>query len=132
MQARPIPRPWIDTVLGVLESNDPMRIEWTFTAVNDWKHFGLEQDAYKLLIKTLGAPIILGHQVIGMLDARDGSFTDCWAFLCPHPWDSTVPLYAKIGIHHTRVYINLFSLHVDDGSEKLQAAIAAYWKKHKK
>jgi len=61
-----------------------------------------------------------------------GTYTDCWAFLCPHPWNSPVPLYAKIGIHSSRVYINLFSLHVDDGSERLQAAIKAYRKKNKK
>ncbi len=132
MQARPIPRPWLDSVLGILATHDPAIIEWTTTAEINWQSFGLEQDAYNLLIRVLSAAEVLGHQVVGMRDRRDGSYTDCRSFLCPHPWDSPVPLYTKIGIHHSRVYINLFSHHVDDGSEQLQAAIKAYRKKHKK
>lgn len=125
MKVRPIPRSWIDTVTGFLEAGDPSVIEWTDTAEENWQPYGLEQDAYTLLIQVLRQPGIHGHQVVGMLDRTDGSYTDCWAFLCPHPWDSPVPLYAKIGIHHTRLHINLFSLHPDDGSQKLQKAIAA-------
>jgi hypothetical protein len=131
MRAQPIPPAWIKLVTSILESHDPENIEWSFTAEQDWHPFGLEQDAYALLIKTLNRPQVLGHPVVGMLDRRDGSYTDCWAFFCDHPWGSPVPLYAKIGIHHSRVHINLFSLHPDDGSEKLQQAIAAYLKHHK-
>ena len=132
MQVRPIPRPWLATVLEILQSYDPSRIEWTDTAIEKWQLFGLEQDAYTLIIKTLSAPEILGHQVVGMRDRRDQTYTDCWAFFCAHPWDSPVPLYTKIGIHNSRIHINLFSLHVDDGSEKLQNAIKAYRKTKKK
>jgi hypothetical protein len=67
-----------------------------------------------------------------MRDPRDMTYTDCWAFFCPHPAGTPIPFYVKIGIHHSRIHINLFSLHVDDGSEKLQEAIEAYRKKHKK
>lgn len=132
MQARPIPRLWLTTVVEILQTHDPERIDWTDTALETWQLYGLEQDAYSLIARTLSAPEVLGHQVIGMRDRRDQTYTDCWAFLCDHPWDSPVPLYTKIGIHNTRIRINLFSLHVDDGSEKLQKAIAAYRKKHKK
>lgn len=132
MQARTIPSTWIQTVISLLESYDRRNIEWTTTASEKWAQFGREEDAYELLIKTLGAPNLPGHQVVGMKDQNDGSYADTWAFLCPHPWGSPVPLYAKIGIHHSHLYINLFSLHVDDGSEKLQKAVAAYWKKHRK
>lgn len=117
-------------MIEILETCNSGRIEWTFTAENSWQPFGLEQEAYEILIMTLKHDEVLGHQVVGMLDGRDGSHTDCWAFLCPHPWGSPVPIYAKIGIHHSQVHINLFSLHVDDGSEKLQNAIKAYRKKY--
>jgi hypothetical protein len=132
MQARPIPTPWIAKVVEILQEGDTSRIEWTFTAEQTWGQFGLEQQAYELIIKTLQAREVLGHAVVGMRNPVDLSYTDCWAFFCDHPWNSPIPLYTKIGIHHSRIRINLFSLHVDDGSEQLQKAIAAYRKKHKK
>jgi hypothetical protein len=126
MQAEPIPRNWLDRVLPILVEREPTSIEWSYTAENDWQSFGLEQDAYDLILKELRKPEVLGHRVVNMRDRRDGTYTDCWGFFCEHPWGSSVPLYAKIGVHHSRVYINLFSLHVDDGSEQLKKAIEAY------
>jgi len=70
MQARPIPSQWIDCVLGILETHDPSKIEWTLTAEINWQQFGIEQDAYGLLTKVLRAPEVLGHQVVGMRDRR--------------------------------------------------------------
>lgn len=131
MRIEPIPPAWIKEVIRILEACDPANIEWTFSAGQDWHQFGLEQDAYELLIKTLSQPQVVGQRIVGMRDQRDGSHTDCWAFPCDHPWGTPIPLYAKIGLHHSRVYINLFSLHPDDGSAKLEQAIKAYLRKQK-
>lgn len=128
MKVQPIPHPWISKVVEILRGCDSRVIEWTLRAEQDWGQFGMEHEAYDLIINTLKVPGILGHSVTGMVDARDQSYTDCWAFLCPHPWGSSVPLYCKIGIHHSRIYINIFSCHVDDGSGKLETAIKAYRK----
>ena len=130
MQAQPIPAPWIAKVVEILQTGDRNRIEWTFTALQTWGQFGLEQQAYERIIQTLQSGETLGHQVVGMLDLTDLTYTDCWAFFCDHPWETPIPLYTKIGIHHSQIHINLFSMHVDDGSEKLQQAIKAYKKKH--
>ena len=132
MQAKPIPRPWIAKVVEILRIGDRNQIEWTLTADQTWGQFGLEQQAYKLILETLEVEEILGHAVISMRDRLDGTYTECWAFFCNHPWGSPIPLYTKIGIHHSRIRINLFSLHVDDGSEKLHKAIEVYRKEHKK
>jgi hypothetical protein len=126
MRVQPIPDWWINVVTGILDEGDRTTVEWTFSAEQDWRRFGQECDAYELLAKTLRTPGILGHNVVGMRDYRDQSYSDCWAFLCRHPWDPDDTLYAKIGLHHSRVYINLFSLHVDDGTERLAKAIVEY------
>lgn len=132
MKISPIPQGWINCVLTLLKDGDPSKIEWTLTAQSDWAPFGLEQDAYALLIKTLSAKEVLGNAVVGMLCPKDMSYTDAWEFLCPHPWGTPIPLYAKIGVHHSQVHINLISLHVDDGRAKLQTAIQIYQKKKRK
>lgn len=132
MHVCPIPHPWKETVLTILREGNPDNINWTIQAVDDWQRFGLEYQAYELLIQTLSDSEVIGQQVIGMRDRRDGSYTDCWAFLCDHPQEGPKPLYAKIGIHCSQIYINLFSLHIDDGSNKLLKAIAAYRKRNSK
>lgn len=88
-------------------------------------------DAYELLIETLSQPLVVGHAVVGMRDSRDGTYIDTWEFLCKHPCKSPIPLYCKIGLHGSKLYINLISLHVDDGSQKLQNAIEAFLKAQK-
>lgn len=131
MRVQPIPGAWIELVTRILDEGDGSVVEWTTRARQQWAQFGREQNAYELLVSALRKPGVLGHQVVGMLDRRDGSHCECWEFLCPHPWGSTVAFYAKIGVHHSRLHINLFSLHVDDGTERLAKAIVEYKKAHK-
>ncbi|MCH8539803.1 MAG: hypothetical protein LAT58_03425 [Opitutales bacterium] len=130
MQVEPIPLSWIKRVVSILKEGHPGKIEWTIKAETDWQIFGLEQEAYPFLIEHLTEPNVIGQKVVGMLDKKDHTPTDCWAFLCRHPWGSPNPIYAKIGLHHEKIRINLFSLHVDDGSKKLEKALKAYRKRH--
>lgn len=128
MRVQPIPRSWLDTVTSILRTYDDRRIRWTMRAQSTWQLYGLKQEGIDLLLETLKGEVI-GQQVVGMQDLTDGSYADTWAFLCDNPFGSSVPLYAKIGLHHSQVYICLFSLHVDDGSKALETAIAEYHKR---
>lgn len=131
MKIVPISQQWLDGVLPILREGDRTCIDWTYEAERDWGMFGIEQEAYEHLIRTLSAVGILGNAVVGMRSSRDMTYLDAWEFLCPHPWDGPRPLYAKIGIHRSRVTFDLISLHVDDGREILETAIKIYNNRHK-
>lgn len=65
---------------------------------------------------------MVGEPIYDMIDERDGTLCETWAFLCPNPLGRPEPIFAKIGLHQGLLHINLFSLHVDL-SGKLQKAI---------
>jgi len=56
---------------------------------------------------------------------------EIWEFLLPHPLNSPIPLYAKIGLKNDRLSIKIFSVHIDLKGD-LERAILAFLKKRKK
>jgi hypothetical protein len=49
--------------------------------------------------------------------SKEKLLCEAWAFLCPHPLGSHVPVYAKIGLHDDQLNIELFSLHIDHSGD---------------
>lgn len=127
-----LPDPWRESVIGILANGTSPNVTWTRRALQDWQMFGLPQDAHKLLIRTLSQPIVWGEEVHGMtpLPGRiPPPAIETHAFLCPHPLGVPTPLYAKIGLHGTRVSLDLFSLHIDLSGELARKIAAAKRKK---
>jgi hypothetical protein len=128
--AEPIPEPWLARVIHLLEQGDPKKIIWSGRALMDWQEFGMKHDAYALCLEVLRSPTPIGQQIHTMDDRIDHSLCETWAFPCPHPCNPKTYLYAKIGLHHGQLRINLFSLHVDLSGD-LVAAIRTYLKSKK-
>lgn len=71
---------------------------------------------------------MLGEPIPGMIDERDSTLCETWAFLCAHPLQLKIPLYVKIALHGNRVHLVMISMHTDH-SGKLLEAIRAFLKK---
>lgn len=124
----PIPQSWLSIVLPILEDGDLAKILWSGRATQDWEDLApqsFKDDGHQLLTRVLSQPGVLGEPIYGMTDKADQTSCDTWAFLCPHPAGVPTQVYAKIGVHHGQLRINLFSLHVDL-TKKLELSIAAY------
>jgi hypothetical protein len=121
-----IPEIWKNEVIKILNNGNNTLIEWTYRAQQDWQQFGLPYQALTLLSLRLKAADALGRQVFGMAGAAE-----VWEFLLPHPLNSPIPLYAKIGLKDNRLSIKIFSVHIDLKGE-LEKAILAFLKKRKK
>ena len=127
---RPIPDPWLERVIPLLEQGDPNKILWSVRAQSNWQEFGMKHEAYPLCLEVLTSAAPLGEEIFTMTDRKDHSVCETWAFPCPHPLNKGTYLYAKIGLHHGRLHINLFSLHVDLSGD-LVSAIRTYLKSKK-
>jgi len=121
-----IPESWKSEVIKILNTGNNTLIDWTLRAQQDWQQFGMLYQAHNLLATRLKAADALGRQVFGMASAAE-----VWEFLLPHPLDSPVPLYAKIGLKGNRLSIKIFSVHIDLKGD-LEKAILAFLKKQKK
>jgi hypothetical protein len=64
----PIPPRWSGPVIKLLESGDPSKINWTFTAKQEMRMIGLacEQDAFKHCLTTLRTTGIIGECIVGI------------------------------------------------------------------
>ena len=126
----PLPEHWLETVIRILERGDPESILWTGRALREMTAAGLEfkWNAYELCLQVLRTPGMLGEQIPGMIDERDDTVCETWAFLCPHPLRLPIPLYVKIALHGSRVNLVMISMHTDH-SGKLLKAIRAHLKK---
>ena len=122
----PLPQQWLDAVIPILERGDPASILWTGRAQREMSAAGIQfnWDAYELCLQVLRTPGMLGEQIPGVVDDRDDTLCETWAFLCPHPLRLPIPLYVKIALHDSRVHLVMISMHTDH-SGKLLAAIRA-------
>lgn len=131
-KALPLPEAWRDSVIQILAKGTSPNITWARRPQQDWQMFGLPQDAYALLIRTLSCPTVWGEAVPGMtpLPGRTPPpAIETYAFLCPHPLGVPTPLYAKIGLHGGRISLDLFSLHIDLSGELAKKIAVAKKKK---
>lgn len=128
----PIPKRWSTPVVKLLEEGDSSHIDWTFTSKQDLRVIGLqtEQDAFDLCVKILKTPGTIGECVVGMRTIDQNLRCEAWAFLCPHPLGSNVPIYAKIGLHENHLSIDIFSMHIDRKGD-LEKKIERYLKTKK-
>ena len=125
-----LPQHWLDAVIPILERGDPASILWTARAQREMSAAGIQfnWDAYELCLQVLRTPGMLGEQIPGMIDARDDTLCETWAFLCPHPLQLKIPLYVKIALHSSRIHLVMLSMHTDH-SGKLLEGIRAFLKK---
>lgn len=126
----PLPEHWLEAVIPILERGDPESILWTRRALREMAAEGLELkwNAYELCLQVLRTLGMLGEQIPGMIDGRDDTVCETWAFLCPHPLRLPIPLYVKIALNGSRVNLVMISMHTDH-SGKLLKVIRAYLKK---
>lgn len=126
----PLPEHWLAAVVPILERGDPGSILWTGRAQREMAAAGLEfkWNAYELCLQVLRTPGMLGEQIHGMIDERDNTHCETWAFLCPHPLQLEIPLYVKIALHGNRLHLVMISMHTDHSGKLLQA-IRAFLKK---
>ncbi|MEO8613630.1 MAG: hypothetical protein ABI600_00695 [Luteolibacter sp.] len=126
----PLSEPWLAAVIPILERGDPASILWTGRAQREMAAAGLEfkWNAYELCLQVLRTPGMLGEQIHGMIDERDNTLCETWAFLCPHPLLLKIPLYVKIALHGSQVHLVMISMHTDHSGKLLQA-IRAFLKK---
>ncbi len=119
----PLPEPWLASVIPILERGDPASILWTGRAQREMAAAGLEfkWNAYELCLQVLRTPGMLGEQIHGMIDERDNTICETWAFLCPHPLQLKTPLYVKIALHGRRLHLVMISMHTDHSGKLLQA-----------
>lgn len=119
----PLPEHWLEAVIPILERGDAGSILWTGRALREMAAAGLEfkWNAYELCLQVLRAPGMLGEQIPGMIDERDDTVCETWAFLCPHPLQLPIPLYVKIALHCSRVSLVMISMHTDHSGKLLQA-----------
>lgn len=113
----PIPEPWCESVIRVLQRGPSPRIRWSFRALQDWQQFGMTHEACERLVITLRQPGLWGERITGMTPLpdppRNAGTQVIYGFLCPHPLNLPTPLYAKIGLFDDNITIDLFSLHID-------------------
>lgn len=125
----PLPQDWLDAVIPILERGDPASIFWTGRAQREMSAAGIQfnWDAYQLCLQVLRTPGMPGEQIPGMIDERDDTLCETWAFLCPHPLQLKIPLYVKIALHGSRIHLVMISMHTDH-SGKLLEGIRAFIK----
>jgi hypothetical protein len=126
----PLPQHWLDAVIPVLVRGDPATILWTGRAQREMSAAGIQfnWNAYELCLQVLRTPGMLGEQIPGMIDERDNTLCETWAFLCPHPLQLKIPLYVKLALHGNRLHLVMISMHTDH-SGKLLRAIQSLLKK---
>lgn len=118
-----LPEHWLGAVIPILERGDAGSILWTGRALREMAAAGLDfkWNAYELCLQVLRTPGMLGEQIPGMIDERDDTVCETWAFLCPHPLQLPIPLYVKIALHGSRVSLVMISMHTDHSGKLLQA-----------
>jgi len=126
----PLPELWLAAVIPIIERGDPASILWTGRAQREMAAAGLDfkWNAYELCLQVLRTPGMLGEQIHGMIDDRDNTLCETWAFLCPHPLQLQIPLYVKIALHGSQLHLVMISMHTDHSGKLLQA-IRAFLKK---
>jgi len=127
----PLPADWCDAVIRILKRASSAEVRWSHRARQDWQQFGMSHQAYELLIRTLQGRGLWGERIDGMNPLPNppkGEQQTVYAFLCPHPFNPNVHLYAKIGLFDGLVTLDLFSLHIDLSST-LEKRIATAKKK---
>jgi hypothetical protein len=126
----PLPELWLGAVIPILERGDAASILWTGRAQREMAAAGLDfkWNAYELCLQVLRAPGMLGEEIHGMVDERDNTLCETWAFLCPHPLQLKIPLYVKISLHDSQLHLVMISMHTDHSGKLLQA-IRAFLKK---
>ena len=119
----PLPEHWLGAVIPILERGDPATILWTGRAQREMAVAGLEfkWNAYELCLQVIRTTGMLGEQVHGMIDERDKTVCETWAFLCPHPLQLKIPLYVKIALHGSQLHLVMISIHTDHSGKLLQA-----------
>lgn len=125
-----LPQRWLNLVIPILEEGDPRAIRWTLTAQMEFPQIGLnsKQAAYDHILQVLRTPNQPGELIPDMYDAMDKTLCETWAFLSPHPLKVPTPLYVKLGLHHGKLILNLFSIHIDR-KDALRHEFARYLKK---
>ena len=110
-----LPEPWLAAVIPILGRGDPASIFWTGRAQREMAAAGLEfkWNAYELCLQVLRTPGMLGEQIPGMIDERDNTLCETWAFLARHGG---------------RLHLLMISMHTDH-SGKLLKGIRAFLKK---
>jgi hypothetical protein len=124
----PIPTDWCDAVIKILKRSDPKECRWSFRVRQDWQPMGMAPQAYALLIKTLEQRVVWGERVRGMHPLPKppkGEQQVVYAFLCKHPFNPDLPIYAKIGLFDGHLCLDLFSLHNDYTNELIKKITAA-------
>lgn len=89
---------------------------------------GMAPQAYALLIETLRQRIVWGERIRGMHplpNPPQGEQQIVYAFLCEHPFNPDLPIYAKIGLFDGHLCLDLFSLHNDYTNELIKKIAAA-------
>lgn len=119
----PLPQPWLDAVIPILERQIVRTILWTGRAEREMTAAGLafRHEAYELCLRVLRATGMLGEEIFGMIDESDNTACETWAFLCPHPLQLRSPLYVKIALHHGRSRLVIISMHTDHSGTLIQA-----------
>jgi hypothetical protein len=119
----PLPHRWTTIVVSILQDGDIHNIRWTYTAEQEFHHFGFisKEQAYDYCIDLLNTPGICGEMITGMYDQHDQTHCETWAILGKHPLGSPTDVYVKIGLHQNKVILNLFSLHIDRKGDLRQA-----------
>jgi hypothetical protein len=128
----PLPTDWCDAVISILKRGDYNECRWYPRARQDWAQMGMSHQAYELLINTLSKPV-WGEQIymtFQLPNSPKGEAQQTYAFLCPHPFNAEIQLYAKIGLYDGQVFLDIFSLH-NDNTKELIKKIAAEKKRHK-
>ena len=124
----PIPTDWCDAVIKVLKRGDYGECRWYPRARQDWMQLGMTHQAYELLIQTLNQREVWGEQIymtFQLPNPPKGENQATYAFLCKHPFNPTVQLYAKIGLYDGHVCLDIFSLHNDYTNELIKKIAAA-------
>ena len=89
---------------------------------------GMAPDAYQRLISRLRERDVWGERIEGMHPlpkAPTGAKQVIYAFLCEHPINPDLPIYAKIGLFEGHLCLDIFSLHNDYKSELIKKIAAA-------
>lgn len=118
-----IPESWLRTVIPILRRGSDREIIWTKRASQNLSDIGIgfRFEAYELCLRVLQTPGVLGQEVHGMIDKRDDSTCETWAFLCPHPLEIPTPVYIKIALPMKRRDLFVISFHIDTKGTLLKA-----------
>ena len=123
----PLPTDWCDAVISILKRGDPKECRWSFQARQDWQMHGMPPDAYQRLISRLSEREVWGERIEGMHplpNPPSGAKQIIYAFLCDHPINPDLPIYAKIGLFEGHLCLDIFSLHNDYKSELIKKIAA--------